>query len=191
MSRPREFDEEQAVRGAMRTFWTKGFEATSVTDLTESMGVSRSTLYASFGDKQAVFQRALDLYGKDISGERYRILAEAVSAREGLREFFLNHIATATDPRFPGGCLVVNSACERSIPDARIRERADRLESALRELLVRARKSGEIGGTKDPGALARMFASFTYGLHVLARMGRTRAQLEESIAPALTSLDDR
>jgi TetR/AcrR family transcriptional repressor of nem operon len=189
MARPREFDEAAALRAAMTTFWARGYEATSVTDLTESMGVSRSTLYASFGDKQAVFQRALDLYSKNISAERYRILAEAVSAREGLREFFLSHISTATDPRYPGGCLVVNTACESELPDGSLRERADRLENGIRELLVRARKSGELGEGKDVRALARMYTSFTYGIHVLARMGRTRGELEESIAPALLALE--
>lgn len=193
MPRPREFDEAAALRQAMHTFWTKGFEATSINDLTESMNVSRSTLYASFGDKQAVFERVLDLYAEEISAERYRILREAASAREGLRAYLLHHIRFATDPRFPGGCLVVNTACELETLDDKVStalaKRADKMEGTIRDLLTRAQKSGELAETKDVRSLARMFAAFTYGLHVLSRMGRERRNLELSVDAALSALD--
>jgi TetR/AcrR family transcriptional repressor of nem operon len=195
MSRPREFDEAAALRNAMYTFWSKGFEATSVSDLTESMGVSRSTLYASFGDKEAVFDRVLDLYADEISAERYRLLRDAVSAREGLRAYFLHHIRFATDPQFPGGCLVVNTAVELKTLDdkvgAALAARSEKMEGSIRELLARGQQRGEISELKDIRALARLYAAFTYGLHVLARMGRGRKNLELSVDAALSALDER
>src|SRR5260370_32618194 len=110
MARPREFDESQALRAAMRTFWSKGYEATSISDLTDAMRVSRSTLYASFGEKDQIFDRAVALYIEEISNERYAILRDARSARSGLREFFQHHINVATGDRYPGGCLTLNTA---------------------------------------------------------------------------------
>jgi TetR/AcrR family transcriptional repressor of nem operon len=110
-----------------------------------------------------------------------------------LRAYLLHHIRFATDPRFPGGCLVVNTACELETLDdkvsAALAARSDRMETAIRDLLTRAQKSGELAKAKDVRALARMFAAFTYGLHVLAKVGRERRNLEASIDAVLEALN--
>ena len=172
----------------METFWTRGFEATSVSDLTEAMGLSRSSLYASFGDKDAVFARAVDLYMREISAERVRILRGAASAREGVRAFFDHHIRVATDPRTPAGCLVVNSALEL---DGLADETADRVTSrskivdqAMRELLER-----ELGDGQRARSLALMLVAVSYGIHVMARMHRDRKTLQSIADAALAALE--
>jgi TetR/AcrR family transcriptional repressor of nem operon len=192
MARPRAFDEETALRRAMDTFWTKGFEATSVTDLTEAMGIGRSSLYASFGDKDALFSRAIDLYMREVSAERVRILRTAESARQGVREFFAHHIRVATDPRTPPGCLVVNTALEI---DGVAEEAAERLTSrskivdqAMRELLERAQAASEIDRSADVRALALMLVAVSYGIHVMARMHRDRKTLQMIADAALAKL---
>ncbi len=193
MARPREFDESEALRAAMRTFWSKGYEATSISDLTDAMRVSRSTLYASFGEKDQIFDRAVDLYTEEISNERYAILRDAKSARTGLRDFFQHHINVSTGDRYPGGCLIVNTAVGNAgVPDRVskfVAERALHAEKAIRELLLRGQASGEISRDKDVHALARMFMATTYGIHVLARMHRNRRNLEPIVDAALTALD--
>jgi TetR/AcrR family transcriptional repressor of nem operon len=192
MARPRAFNEETALRKAMDTFWTKGFEATSVTDLTGAMGIGRSSLYAAFGDKDAVFSRAIELYMREVSAERVRILRTAESARQGVRDFFAHHIRVATDPRTPAGCLVVNTALEI---DGVAEEAAERLTSrskivdqAMREMLERAQAAGEIGRAVDVRALALMLVAVSYGIHVMARMHRDRRTLQAIADAALAQL---
>ena len=182
MARPREFDEEAALSRAMETFWTKGLEATSLTDLTEAMGVSRSSLYAAFGHKDRLFGRALDLYMSDISAERVRILHDAATVADGLREFFDHHIRVALDPRTPPGCMVVNTALEMSaLPSAvadRLNSRAKIGEAAVRGLIERGQASGEIHGSRDARSLALMIVAVSYGIHVMARMHPDRKKLQ-------------
>lgn len=192
MARPREFDETAALQAAMRAFWSKGYEGTSIGDLTEAMGVSRSTLYASFGEKDLIFDRALELYAEEISSERYAILRNARSVRQGLQDYFRNHIDVATGSRYPGGCLLVNTAAESGSVSERVAEvvarRADRAEKAIRALLERGRDAGELPVKADIAGLARMFLAVTYGIHILAKMGRDRRNLNGMVESALRSL---
>ena len=191
MARPREFDEPSALRAAMHMFWSKGYEATSISDLTEAMGVSRSTLYSSFGEKDAIFDRAMALYTSEVTSERYRILRDAESVRQGLRDYLEHHVKVATSSRYPGGCLLVNVACG-DLTDrlsAFVAERASATEKALRGLLERGQKSGEISKKKDIHALARTILATSYGIHVLSRMKRDRKNLEEIVDVVLASLD--
>lgn len=192
MARPREFDEEQALRSAMEVFWEKGFGVTSLTDLTEAMGLSRSSLYAAFGDKETLFARALDLYMADISAERVRILRDATSVREGLRAWFEHHIRIAVDPRTPPGCLFVNTALEMEGLPERVADvvlaRARTGESAVRALLERGQESGEIGGGEDPRALAAVIVAVSYGIHVMARLHGDRKKLQALADAAVGSI---
>lgn len=182
MARPREFDEEEALRKAMEIFWRKGLGATSLTDLTEGMGVARSSLYSSFGDKETLFARALDRYMGEVSAERVRILRNARSVREGLRDFFAHHIRVALDPRTPPGCMVVNTALELESLPAHLAElldsRARAGEAAVDALLKRGQAAGEIDRTKDTRSFAAMIVALSYGIHVMARMHGDRKKLQ-------------
>jgi TetR/AcrR family transcriptional repressor of nem operon len=192
MARPREFDEEEALRNAMVVFWSKGLGATSLTDLTDAMGVSRSSLYAAFGDKETLFARALDLYMGDISAERVRILRDAGSVREGLRDFFEHHIRVALDPRTPPGCLFVNTALEMNAIPENLAEvlssRAKIGEGAVRALLERGQETGEIPRSKDPRSLALVIVALSYGIHVMARMHADRKKLQAIADTALETV---
>lgn len=182
MARPREFDEEEALRKAMEIFWSKGLGATSLNDLTKGMGMARSSLYGSFGDKETLFARALDRYMAEISAERVRILRDATSVRDGLHDFFAHHIRVALDPRTPPGCMVVNTALESETLPPHLAEllesRAKTGETAVRALLERGQASGEIDRTKDVRSLAMMIVALSYGIHVMARMRGDRKKLQ-------------
>ncbi len=192
MARPREFDEEAALRNAMQAFWSKGYEATSLSDLTAAMALSRSSLYATFGDKDQLFARALDLYMAGVSAERVQILRTARTAREGIRDWLAHHIRVALDPKTPAGCMFVNTAVETGIVPAevaaRVASRAKLGEAAVRELLERAREAGELDASKDVRALALMLVAVSYGIHVMARMRSGRAQLLAVADAALEAL---
>lgn len=192
MARPRAFDEEEAVQKAMEVFWKKGFEATSLTDLTGAMGMSRSSLYAAFGDKDRLFARALELYVTEISAERVRILRTASSARDGIRAFFEHHIRIALDPRTPSGCLFVNTAVEMdAISDGTatdVSKGARVGEAAVQQLLERGQAAGEIDRRKDARSLSVMIVAVSYGIHVMARMHKDRKTLWAAADAALQSL---
>lgn len=87
MARPKQFDREQALRKAMMLFWQKGYEATSIPDLLESMGISRSSLYEEYSDKRTLFREALQYY-EQLGKRRFAILEQAESVEEGLKKFF-------------------------------------------------------------------------------------------------------
>jgi len=192
MARPREFDEEEALRKAMEVFWTKGLGATSLTDLTDAMDLSRSSLYATFGDKERLFARALDLYMGDISAERVRILRYAASVRDGLRDYFEHHIRVALDPRTPAGCLVVNTALEMNALPRHVAEvlnaRAKIGEAAVRVLVERGQAAGEIHHAKDARSLASVIVALSYGIHVMARMHGDRRKLQALADTALEAV---
>ena len=192
MSRTREFNEKAALQRAMHTFWSKGFEATSLSDLTEAMGIAKSSLYAAFGDKEKLFARALDLYLEEISSERIEILRTARTAAQGIRAFLEHHIRVALDPRTPPGCLFVNSAVETDLlaeaTAGHVASRAKLGEAAIRDLLERAQQTGEISRSTDVRALALMIASISYGIHVMARMHADKRKLQAVADITLQSL---
>src|SRR5580700_10932704 len=109
MGRPREFDTDAALEKAMRLFWAKSYEGTSVADLTRALGISRPSLYAAFGDKQSLFRAALERYAAGPA----RYVAAALgqpTAREVAAQLLRGAADLQTDSRNPGGCLTVNGA---------------------------------------------------------------------------------
>jgi TetR/AcrR family transcriptional repressor of nem operon len=103
VSRPKEFDRNIALKKAMHVFWAKGFEGASISDLTEMMGISRSSLYESFGDKEDLFLEALNYYIEDIEERRTLIFGKAISVKQGMRDFFYGVIKFVLNEEQPGG----------------------------------------------------------------------------------------
>lgn len=193
MARPKEFVREDALQRAMQTFWSKGYEATSIPDLMQSMGISRSSLYDTFGDKQALFSEALSYYVQSIAQQRIDILRNARSAKQGLKDFFDHQITVAVDECFPGGCLLTNTATAlKTVNDriaALIKAGAEEAEKEFYSLLKRAQQSGEIEPKKDIVGLARMFLVLTYGINVVARVNPNRELLQDIAQTAISTLD--
>src|SRR5215469_7573792 len=106
--RPREFDADEALAAALRVFWTRGYEGASLTDLTEAMGISRPSLYACFGNKEALFRQALDLYEREKLAYVGAAL-EAPTAREVAERLLLGGLDIQTSRTEPKGCLSVIS----------------------------------------------------------------------------------
>ena len=192
MPRSKAFDPDAALRKAMQLFWRQGYEATSVDDLVEAMGVNRASLYATFGDKRSLFRRALARYIATVLAPRLEATADAASPLAGLRGLLSELVAfSAGDPQ-RRGCLAVNSACELASREpeiaAMIKTQADALELQLARLIARAQAAGEIAAGRDPAALARMLASIIDGLRVRAKLAPDRAQLESIAASAMAAL---
>ena len=193
MPRQKEFDLEAALDGAMATFWTKGYTATSIEDLVTRMGIQRGSLYATFGNKRSLFLSALGRYQRVVTRELLAVLEAPGSGLAAIRRFFRLRVEGSLDRRRPPGCLVTNSAVELSPRDrgaaARVGGSLVTLEAAFLRALERARVQGEVAATRDLRALARFLTSSAQGLSVMAKARAERAVLEDVVEVVLAVLE--
>jgi TetR/AcrR family transcriptional regulator, transcriptional repressor for nem operon len=192
MARTREFDSDVAVSRAMELFWSRGYEATSVRDLTGHLGIGQGSLYAAFGDKDGLYRAALEHYRATLAAAALRDLEEGVDVRSAIRGMLVERIriAVQADGR---GCLVVNAACERLPQDAAIRRTVrdvqDASRNALADVLEVARERGEIAARHDPHTLASFLVTFLNGLLVSSKITPDIPTLEPLVEVALAVLD--
>ena len=193
--RPRQFDADAALDSAVLLFWERGYAATSVADLTETIGISRSSLYQAFGSKDGIFGAALERYA---AGELQRLTAVLGASQDGLASvgaFFDGLVGHLASPRGRYGCLVTNTATERGAGTPAVRERvADlvgSLERAFGACLIEARAHGELDPAADVGALARHLTAVAQGLQVIAKTEPSERYLRDVTAVALASLRTR
>ncbi len=190
MGRRREFDVEKALDAVLCVFWRKGYEGASYTDLTEAAGVERPALYAAFGNKEALFRRALERYY-----ERYlAYLPEALrlpTAMDVARHILYSAIDLNT--RFPShtGCLGINGVLAGSdeaepVRQALIDARAAG-EAQLRERFEQARADGDLPKTARPDALAAFLMAVLHGMAVQAKAGFSRDRLRAVADQALST----
>ena len=186
--RPRAFDPDAALERALEVFWQKGYEGTSLSDLTSAMGISRPSLYAAFGNKESLFRKAL---GRYLAGPA-ATLAQALDGRDARQSIsaYLEAAATLLScPEHPAGCLVVQGALSCGEAGAVIRaelsaQRQGTLQQ-LRACLERGRAAGQLAGDCDIDALARYVATVHQGLSVQAASGATREELLAVVRIAL------
>src|SRR6202045_1447058 len=189
--RPRSFDSDKALDAAMQVFWRKGYEGTSLSDLTKAVGVNRPSLYAAFGDKEALFRKALDRYLNGPAAYTQEALREQTA--RGVVERLLRGAADLnTAPRNPGGCLTVQGAlaCGEAGDSIRQELAAYRAagEAALRRRFQRAKSEGDLPATVNPADLARYVATIVYGMAVQAAGGASRDKLQHVVEMALRTL---
>jgi TetR/AcrR family transcriptional regulator, transcriptional repressor for nem operon len=192
MPRPRSFDEHHVVDRAMELFWTKGYEATSVADLTAELGVHPGTLYRTFGDKHALFLRALAHY----RDERARALAPALTAggpvMPRIRAVLVGFVELAAQQEQRRGCLIANTAGELLPGDpevgCRVAEVLSVVEDGFLQGLRVAARQGEIPGTVDLPACAAMLTVLLEGLQVVAKADPDPSRLIGAVDAALGSL---
>ncbi|MGI6246947.1 MAG: TetR/AcrR family transcriptional regulator [Pseudochelatococcus sp.] len=190
MGRHREFDVEKALDAALCVFWRKGYEGASYTDLTEATGVERPALYSAFGNKEALFRRALARYG-----ERYLDYIPEALRRPTAREVAAGFLYGAADlgTRYPDhtGCLGIHGALagsdeaepvRRALIDARAAG-----EAQLRERFERARAEGDLPETARPDVLAAFLMAVVHGMAVRAKAGFGRDTLEAIAEQALST----
>ncbi len=192
MARTKEFDQDVALDKAMRLFWRQGYEATSIQDLVEHMGIGRGSLYDTFGDKHALYLAALDRYCATVGAGFLTPLEEPIPVREALRLIFDGAVATAlAEGRH--GCLLANSALELASRDADTRCKVEAsfqgAEDAIGRALARAQETGELAASRDPRALARCLVNALQGLRVTAKVTDDRETLKDIARVTLSVLD--
>jgi TetR/AcrR family transcriptional repressor of nem operon len=190
MARPREFDRDQALDRAVEVFWARGYERTSVEDLTESMGIQRGSLYAAFGDKHRLFLEALERYEERFYREMRELLGRT-PAREGIESVFRKVVSECACDSGGKGCFITNTAVALAEDDpetaARVRANLKRVESAFESAL----RSARLPSGRDPRSLARFLTNGLQGLRVLSRCCVDVEVLEDVVDVTLSVLDDK
>ena len=192
MARPREFEIDEALDAAMELFWEKGYETTSVADLTERLGIGRASLYAAFGDKHELYLRALDRYVKTRDPDPVELLSRPGPVLPAVRALIRAYAEESAADAKRRGCMIVNAATERLPGDAAVGRRVEAawnaLETALVSALLRARAHGELAPDRDPRALARFILVLLQGMRVVAKGGPDPDRLRDAADQALALL---
>lgn len=194
MPRPRNFDENVALDRAMTLFWRHGYDGTSLNDLTVSMGINRPSLYATFGNKEALFRRALARYG---SGPTARVAAAFAlpTARATVEELLSFYAEAPALPNRPLGCLLLNGALGASAEAESVRVELSKVRTSLvtrlRKRLEVAQRTGELAGDASPAELAQYFWAVLQGMAVQATDGATRAELRKVARLAMAAWPER
>lgn len=195
MARTKEFKPEEALEAAMELFWRRGYEATSMRDLLEGMGIGRGSFYDTFGDKRALFLAALDRFEESRTSWAIEVLEESPSPLAGIEEVFGRTIENLVGYEPRRGCLLANSAVELAPHDpevaARISGYVRRTEDAFESALERAHTRKEIPKKSDPRVLAHFLVTNLHGLRVMARAGADKETLEDAASITLRALQSK
>ncbi|KNE82121.1 MULTISPECIES: TetR/AcrR family transcriptional regulator [Streptomyces] len=188
IGRPRGFDADEALERAMLVFWEHGYEGASLANLTDAMGISTTSMYAAFGNKEELFRKALERYTEGPSAYFARALDEPTAL--GVATAILaGAVRTTTRPARPHGCLGVQGALAAGDSGRGVREllaawRNDGC-TRVRDRFQRAVDDGDLPPESDPGLLARYVTTLTFGIAVQAASGAGREELQEMADAAL------
>ncbi|MFJ9181303.1 TetR/AcrR family transcriptional regulator [Streptomyces sp. NPDC102360] len=190
--RPRTFDRDAALAVAVRLFWERGYEATSVGELTTAMGIRPASLYAAFGDKKSLFKEAVEVYGRSPVGAFVGVaLAEEATAYAAFARILREAARTYADPSHPAGCLANSAATNVTEQDAEVatflRDVRNAGVASFDERLRQARAAGELPKATDTAALASYFAAVVQGLSQRARDGADARELTQVAEFALAA----
>jgi TetR/AcrR family transcriptional regulator, transcriptional repressor for nem operon len=195
MARPREFDEAAVLKSAIKCFWTRGYEATSVRDLAERMGITSASLYNAFGDKRSLYRAALDQYVAESFGDRMARFEGRLPPRQAIGAFFEEIIERSLDDKQRKGCMLINSSVEVAPHDREFRRViADvlvQVEGFFHRCVDAGQRNGTIATIQPADDLARLLLGVLVGIRVLTRSRPERELLEGLVRPALALLDHR
>ena len=192
MPRPRSFDETAVLEQAVELFRARGYEGTSLADLESHLGLGRQSLYNTFGDKQALFHKALDHYRRTVGEALVDRLSRPDAGVDTIREFFRTTIRNLTGESPRSGCLVANTITELAAGDPAAllscNRSREQLERGFRRALGQARDRGELPPSLDVDATATLLVIQNYGLNALAKTGATAEELEAALEALLAGL---
>jgi TetR/AcrR family transcriptional regulator, transcriptional repressor for nem operon len=188
MARPKEFDPERALAKAMNLFWQLGYENTSLEALMKEMGIARQSLYDTFGDKHALYLKAMAHYRDQTNSQMQKMLNEIPSVRDGFARLLFG-LAAETREQHERGCLLLSANLQRDPKDVVVRDflrdNQARVEAIFLQALARAQKQGELSPKDDSAALARFLIVTIQGMRAMARLKSDRKALEQVARVAL------
>jgi TetR/AcrR family transcriptional repressor of nem operon len=191
MARPRSFDPDAALDAARDVFWQKGFQGTSLDDITAATGLAKPSLYAAFGDKNALFLKVLDRYHARIVANAERILNEGPSARDAIERWLKGFVPFCSGIKGSRGCLSVNTAADGASDQKEVRNSIARFNRKLEELLrnrLRADRA-QFSDAFDPDPAAHTIMAVYLGLMVLAKEAPDAARVRATLNQAMKLLD--
>ncbi|GHJ90952.1 TetR family transcriptional regulator [Streptomyces sp. NE5-10] len=194
MARTKEFDPAAALQAALDLFWARGYEATSMADLVEHLGIGRASIYATFGNKHELYLKALDRYLETRDPRLVEELSAPGPALPAVRTLVRRFAAEATaENERLRGCLVTNSAAELGPHDPVVARRVElsweQIETLLYAALIRARAQGELPADRDPRSLSRMLLVLLQGIRVVGKASTDPARIRDAAEEALRLLD--
>ena len=193
MARVKAFDEERAIDQAVDCFWSRGYEATSVRDLGEAMGIGGASLYNAFGDKRTLFVKCLERYANRSSRERMARIEEKHAPKAAIRTFMAEIIERSLKDPDCKGCLLVNSALDVAPHDAAIGKAVagylDEIRDFFRRNIETARRAGTMPKSIDAEVVSGHLLGVLMGIRALTRVKPDRKLLESVARPALALLD--
>jgi TetR/AcrR family transcriptional repressor of nem operon len=192
MARTKEFDPDVVLEIAVEVFWRLGYEHTSLDTLMREMGISKQSLYDTFGDKRSIYFRAMSHYREKTNASLRNLFTTEKLVRKGFATLFQS-IIRESKAQHERGCLLMNANLSRAVDDVEVkkflRDNQKDVERIFRTAFVEAKKRGEIGPEKDPAALSKFFVATIQGMRALARLNHDRKELAHIAAVALAALD--
>jgi AcrR family transcriptional regulator len=178
--RPRVFDMDEALEKALQIFWTRGYEGTSLAELTDTLGINKPSLYAAFGNKEELFKKALSRYAAGPVAFVREVVKEP-TARKVAEHFLLKAAEFLTEPSHPKGCMIVQGALSSGesaelVRDILINYR-NSYENLLAERFEKAKIDGDLLSDDNPKSLAKYLATLHQGMSVQATSGATKDEL--------------
>ncbi len=194
MARPKAFNQDDALATAMEVFWRTGYERTSLNVLLKAMGISKQSLYDTFGDKRALYLKALAHYREQTLTSMRALFASVGSTRDGFSRLLLG-LSAESEEQHARGCLLLSANLERGTSDAEIarflRENQAAVEKIFANAIAQGQSRRELSSTLDPQSLARFFAVTIQGMRAMARLKSDRRALRQVARVALAALDTR
>ncbi len=189
MARPKEFDTDAALEKAMELFWLQGYQATTLPDLVERMGIGRQSLYDTFGDKRQLFLRALDRYSDVLITGVLGALEGPDAGLDAILRFLDTVVAYQTGKPVRTACLMVNSTMEMALSDPEVASRSAayrrRMVNAFRHALTNAETAGDITPALPVDSLAQHLTATVFGMIVAAKAGSDTEALRQMAQGAL------
>jgi TetR/AcrR family transcriptional repressor of nem operon len=188
----KQFDEQQVLDKAMQAFWVRGYQATSMQQLVDCTGINRGSLYATYGDKRALFLAALHMYDHKVRRELVADLESRYAPREAIRQLFLAFTSQATEKGGNRGCFMTNTALELAAHDAKVRKIVARaqedIEAFFARMVEKGQAQGDIPVRVNPADAARGLLASLLGLLVLIRSRPDGALLQSVVDNAVRCL---
>lgn len=192
MARTKDFDEKEVLDKAIRLFWHKGYNGTSMQDLVDGLGISRSSLYDTYGDKHTLYIKALESYQSSSGGEMCDLISKAASAKEAVKQLLEYITRNLLNDEQHKGCFMVNAGVEVAPHDAEVNKllckNEQQLENVFYNTIKRGQESGEIDAGKDAMALTRFISNTVKGIQVSAKSTTDRAFFDDIIQTTMSVL---
>ena len=193
MARPKSFNQSEVLDKALNLFWEQGYNATSVQDLVDHLGINRASIYDTWGDKRGLYLETLKVYRKKGAANFLERLRSNQSSKAIIRNFLKDVTAEAIEDTCNKGCFLSNSASELANSDQNVFELFSdnnaNMEAVLTELVKEGQNNGSITNTDAPEALARFILNTAMGLRIMSKGRKSEKSLEEVVNIALSVLD--